>query len=669
MPHPRYPHIFEPLTVGDVVFKNRIFTAPSMAHMVQNNAPTYPEEPFIATYLEKAKGGAAQVNCGGQQVNDPGRNPIHSNFDIADPTGWRNFIHLTDDIHAYGARCSYELIHFGSEGEYTAEARQSTIYGCSDFVRGDGLHFREMPYEEMDKLADRYADLAECVAFCGFDTLLIHGGHGTLLQEFVTPRGNRRTDEFGGSMENKARFPLMVLDRIRGRVGRDLLIEYRISGSECVPGGLEVADCIAFLKLIQDRIDIAHISAGVVRMPRLRAVTHPTGFLPEAANAYLAKEVKACPDIHVPVLTVGAFQMPDAIERVLAAGEADIVAMARGTIADPHTPAKIRECRADDIVPCIKCFRCLDEFKTTHRYTCAVNPLAGRETCMRLLEPRGRRRCRVAMAGGGCAGMEAALRAADRGHEVVLFERADGLGGRLNEAAAMPFKYDVAAYRDYLVRHVLACPGVEMRLGTAATPETLAADPDGFDAVFAAVGADALVPPIEGAAGRADVLLAEDALRDPRCVGGRVAVVGGGEVGCEVAVHLAMLGRTATVLEMGPELAPEAMRTYREELVGQVYDRCALARTGARVVRVEDALDGCGVQVVYLDADGNKQALGVDTVVIACGLRPRAAEAEALRGCAPEFRRLGDCARAGNVRDAVRDAFDAAMTVGAVLGD
>ena len=240
-----YPHIFQPLQVGKVTFKNRVFSAPSMGHMIQNNAPTYPEPAMIKNYLEKAKGGVAQVECGGQQVNQPGRDAIHSNFDIEDPTGWRNFLHFTDAIHFYDCKCSYELIHFGSEGEYTAEARQHKIYGCSEFTRKDGLHFYQMPYEEMDKLADRYAQLAQCVKFCGFDTLLIHGGHGTLLQEFVSPRSNHRTDEFGGSMENRARFPLMVLDRIREKVGRDLLIEYRISGSECVPGGFEVEDCVA----------------------------------------------------------------------------------------------------------------------------------------------------------------------------------------------------------------------------------------------------------------------------------------------------------------------------------------------------------------------------------------------------------------------------------------
>ena len=226
-----YPHMFAPLTVGNITFKNRVFSAPTTAHMIQNNAPSYPEPSYIATYLEKARGGVACVSCGGQKVTLTGRNPVHTEFNITEPAGWRNFIHMTSAMHFYDARCSYELIHFGSEGEYTEEARKDIIYGCSDFVRGDGLRFHQMPVEEMEKLAARYAELAECVRFCGFDTLLIHGGHGTLLQEFVSPRGNHRTDEFGGSLENRARFPLMVLDAIRGRVGRDLLIEYRISGS------------------------------------------------------------------------------------------------------------------------------------------------------------------------------------------------------------------------------------------------------------------------------------------------------------------------------------------------------------------------------------------------------------------------------------------------------
>ncbi len=650
-----YPHIFEPLTIGNVTFKNRIFTAPTMSHMLQNNAPTYPEMPFICNYLEKAKGGVAQVECGGQQVNDPGKNPIHSNFDIENPTGWRNFIHMTNAIHFYDAKAAYELIHFGSEGEYTEEAKKQKIYGCSEFTRNDGLHFYQMPYEEMDKLADRYADLAECVKFCGFDTLLIHGGHGTLLQEFVSPRSNHRTDEFGGSIENRARFPMMVLDRIRERVGRDLLIEYRISGSECVPGGFEIEECIEFLKLIQDRIDIAHISAGVVREPRLRAITHPTSFLPEACNAYLAKAVKECPDIHIPVLTLGAFQDPEAIERVLANGEADIVAMARGTIADPYTVEKIREGRPKDIVPCIKCFQCLDDFKKTHMYSCAVNPIAGRETQLDMLVPKEYKKQNVAIIGGGPGGMKTALLAAERGHKVTLFEKQAILGGQLNDADFMSFKYDLKKYKNYLIDHVTENPDITVKLNTEATPEDIKAM--GFDSVICAIGAVPLIPPIPGVDG-SNVIWAGDSFYQPEAVGRSLVVIGGGQVGCETAVHYGMNGKKVTVLEMKSELARDAMRTYREELEGQVHDHCE-AIVDAQVTLIE--ADG----VTYTDVDGNSHKIPCDTVILAVGMKALTAEAETFRECAESFRKLGDCVKVGNVKTVTRAAFDAAMTLGA----
>ena len=648
-----YPHIFQPLTVGKVTFKNRIFSAPSMGHMMQNNAPTYPEMPMIANYLEKAKGGVAQVECGGQQVNDPGRNPIHSNFDIENPTGWRNFIHFTNAIHFYDAKASYELIHFGTEGEYTEEAKQEKIYGCSDVVRSDGLRFYQMPEEEMDKLADRYAQLAECVKFCGFDTLLIHGGHGTLLQEFLSPRSNHRTDQYGGSMENRARFPLMVLDRIRQKVGRDLLIEYRISGSECVPGGFEVDECVEFFKLAQDRIDIAHISAGVVREPRLRAITHPTSFLPEGCNIHLAAAVKACPDIHIPVLGLGAFQQPAAIEQALADGKADLIAMARGLIADPYCVEKYRTNSARDIVPCIKCFHCLDDFKHTHYYSCAVNPVAGRETQLDMLVPKEYTRKNVAVIGGGPGGMKTAILAAQRGHKVTLFEKQKTLGGQLNDADFMSFKYDLKHYKNYLIDHVEHDPNITLRLGVEATPEAIQAM--GFDSVVCAIGAEPLIPPIPGVDG-ANVIWAGDSFWAPQRVGDTVVVIGGGQVGCETAVHYGMNGKRVTVLEMQASLAPDAMRTYREELEGQVRDHCT-AVTGAKVT----AIDPSGV--TYTDAGGQVCKVPADTVILAVGMKAKAAEAETFRPCAEHFRKLGDCVKVGNVKTVTRAAFDAAMTL------
>ena len=649
-----YPHIFEPITIQGVTFKNRIFSAPSMGHMIQNNLPTYPEEAMIANYLEKAKGGAAQVECGGQQVNDPGRNPIHSNFNIEDPTGWRNFIHMTDAIHFYDAKCSYELIHFGSEGEYTEEAKKGVIYGCSDFIRDDGLHFHEMPLNEMEKLADRYADLAECVKFCGFDTLLIHGGHGTLLQEFVSPRSNHRKDEFGGSIENRAKFPIMVLDRIRERVGRDLLIEYRISGSECVPGGFEIDECIQFLNLIQDKIDIAHISAGIVRKPRLRAITHPTGFMPEAANAHLAKSVKASGLIHIPVLTVGAFQQPEAIESVLANGEADLVAMARGMIADPYTVNKIRQGRGRDIVPCIKCFHCLDEFKKTHSYSCAVNPVAGMETRLNMLIPSEYEKKRVAVIGGGPAGMKAALVCAERGHQVTLYEKGSVLGGQLNDADFMSFKYDLKKYKNYLIDHVTENANIKILLNKEAEPDMLRKMH--YDNIICAIGAVPVIPNIPGVSNDHVVWAGDSFHQIMHTEGVKIVVIGGGQVGCETAVHYAMNGADVTIMEMRDALCPDAMRTYKEELEGQVRDRCTVL-TGIQVNEITKD------SVVYLDKAGERHVEPASIVILAAGMRSLKIEAEAFRSSAENFRKIGDCDKVGNVKTATKTAFAAGMTV------
>lgn len=651
-----YPHMFQPLTIGKVTFKNRVFSAPSMGHMLQDNEPSDPRPPLIQNYLEKAKGGLAQVECGGQQVNQPGRNPIHSNFDIERPTGWRNFLHFTDAIHFYDAKASYELIHFGGEGEYTPEAlAKGPAYACSGFTRRDGVVFQEIPYEEMDRLANRYADLAEAIRFCGFDTLLLHGGHGTLLQEFLSPRSNHRTDEFGGSMENRARFPLMVLDRIRQRVGRDLLIEYRISGSECVPGGFEVDECIEFFKLAQDRIDIAHISAGVVREPRLRAITHPSGFLKPGCNIHLAAAVKACPEIHIPVLGLGAFQDPQGIEEALAAGKADIIAMARGTIADPYTVRKAFRGQQEDIVPCIKCFRCLDEFKHTHKYVCSVNPTAGREDFLEMMVPKTWDRQNVAVIGGGPAGMVAAMEAAGRGHSVTLFEKETELGGQLRDAGYMEFKYDLRKYTDYLIRQVQKHPSITVRTGVEATPEMIREM--NFDAVLAATGAVPLAPSSIPGIDGANVMTLGESFFSGRPVGQKVVIIGGGQAGCEAGVHYGASGREVTILEMQKGLCPDATRTYREELQGQVGDHCK-AVTGGMCTGI--TAEG----VSYRGMDGAEGFLEADTVILAMGMKPAWAEAEAFRSCAPAFRAFGDCIRVGNVQKAVRAGFDAAMCLG-----
>ena len=650
--NPYYPHMFEPLTIKGVTFRNRVFTAPTTSHFLQSNSIS-PSDSYIANMVEKAKGGAACVCFGGMlMTRETGHLAIHSLFDITDPEGWRNYIKFTDAMHMHGAKASFEVIHFGNEAECPKGMEDKlTMYAASDEVTASGLRFHEMPEDVMEDLADYYAEVAACVKLCGFDVLLIHGGHGTLLQQFLSPRTNHRTDKYGGSLENRARFPMMILDRIRERVGDDLLIEYRISGSECIPGGFEIDECIEFVKMIEDKIDIIHVSAGVVREPRMRAITHPTGFLPPRPNAYLAEAVKKS-GVKIPVLTLGSFQDPALIEQTLAEGKADIVAMARGFIADPQTVNKAREGRANDITPCIKCFHCLDDFKKTNYFSCAVNPMAGRETFIPLVALQNPTPKKVAVIGGGPAGMEAAIVASQRGHAVTLYEKSAALAGQLNDADIMNFKYDLRKFKEYIIAKTHEA-NVTLKTSVCATPEMI--QKEGYDVVIAAVGAKPILPPIPGVDSKS-VMLAVESYYHFDKVGQNIVVVGGGQVGCETAVHYAMMGKKVTLIEMRGELAADAQRTYREELIGQVYDRCQVVLSAA-CSRIEDDA------IYYIDADKQEQKLNVDTVLISVGMRSCGQEAEAFREAAPRFIKIGDCGKVGTVKTAMRSAFDAAMSI------
>lgn len=652
--NPYYPHIFEPLTIKGVTFRNRIFTAPTTSHLLQDNSAG-PSDEYIANFVQKAKGGAACVCFGGMLMSQQPQEfrPSHySAFDITNPASWRDFIKFTDAIHLYGAKASFEVLHFGVEEEVPfAFKDQVTMYGASETVGPSGILFYEMPEDIMDKTADEYAEAAACAKSCGFDVLLIHGGHGCLFQQFLSPRTNKRSDQYGGSLENRAKFPMMVLDRIRERVGDSILIEYRISGTDFLEDGFTIEDCIQFMKLIEPQIDIAHISAGTARDPRIRARTHPSGFLPPAPNAYLAEAVKKS-GIKVPVLTLGAFQEPSLIEQTLAEGKADIVAMARGMIADPELVNKAKCGKAKDIVPCIKCYHCMDDFKKTHYFSCAVNPLAGREKFIPMITDTITTPKKVAVIGGGPAGMEAALVASERGHQVVLYEKSSRLSGQLNEADVMPFKYDLRKFKDYLI-YKLGESTVEVHLNVTPTVEML--QKENFDVVIAALGATPILPHIEGI-DTPNVMLAAGCFDHIDTIGKKVVVIGGGQVGTETAVYNAMLGKNVTLIEMQAELAKDAQRTYREELIGQLYDRCQVV-LNAQCQKVTSA------GVYYLDAGGQEQFIAADTVLVAVGMRGKRTEAEQYRDAAPEFRMIGDCAKIGTVKHAIRAAYEVAMSL------
>ena len=641
----QYPHMFSPITIGGVTFKNRIWSAPAGAHLLYGKEG-YPNDHVVAYYANKARGGSANITVSAQNMDIYQEyDNVHAHENIFDSENHRFWNHLTDAIHFYGAKASLELLGFSYHGRnYKGELVSYSVNG------DEGTQILDKA--AMESIASIYADAAENALKCGFDMILIHGGHGLILSQMLSPKFNTRTDEFGGCLENRAKFPIMILDAIRARVGKKLLIEYRISGSEL--GGDDCFtpdDCVAFLEMVQDKIDIAHISAGSF-FTDTEHIMHPNNFLLPGHNTYLAEYVKKSGKIHIPILTLGAYQQPKDIEAALAAGKADIVAMARGTIADAALVNKSRKGKEDEIIPCIKCFHCLD-YRRAATFGCSVNPTVGREARLPVLVPPKEETKKVVIIGGGPAGMEAAVTAKQRGHEVILLEKNSVLGGKLNFSRQVPFKRDLCKFMDYLI-HMVEKTGVDVRLNTEATVELVESlEPD---VVIAAVGAKALVPPIPGVDG-ANVITAEEAYRKVKAgedIGQKIAVLGGGDVGCETAVYLAQeAGKTVSLVEMTDTLAAASCAIPRTAITKEI-ETCVDAHTGSRCTGITK--DG----ITYVDAEG-EHSIQADTVVLSAGMVPQKAQAEAFRMIAGEFFPIGDCVKANNVRTAVRTGYDSAI--------
>lgn len=650
--HQKYPHIFSPITIGKgkMVFKNRIWTAPTGTHLLSAGEP-YPTEAVIAHYREKARGGAACITFSCQNIDRLDLdNPVHSDPDIYNERYHNYWYRLTSAVHFFDARISLELLAFGRHA--LDENGNKILYSVNgEYDEETGEYLPMIPGEELERMADDYAEAAANAVKVGFDMIMLHFGHGVFPAQFLSPKYNRRTDEFGGSPENRARFPIMIIDKIRERIGPFVPIEVRVSASELVKGGGEVEDCVRFLRMIEDKIDIAHISCGTVLEDVTQTRMHPVEFYKPGCNVEFAEAVKKA-GISIPVLTLGAFQSPDLIEEVLASGKADIVAMARGTIADAACVRKALEGREDEIIPCIKCFYCL-AYDTEQEFACSVNPAVGREYILNQFIPPATTPKKVAVIGGGPAGMAGAIYAAQRGHDVTIYEKKDRLGGKIVFSEHVGFKYDLNKFLNYQLNMIKKL-GVNVKLGVEATPEMIKAEAP--DVVFAAVGSDPIILPIPGA-GNPNVVTAEQCFGNLDRLGRKIVVIGGGEVGCETALYLAMEGgKDVTVLEMRSELAPDSCYAPYLALNDLVPKHCKVL-LNSKCSRITENAVG------YLDKDGNEHFIEADTVVFSAGMRARADLAESFRDCAPVFFRLGDCKVAKNIRICTRTAFDAASQI------
>ena len=643
--HP-YAHLFQPLRLGRTVLKNRIEAAPVSVANLTPQAHFTPDN--IAIFERKAKGGAAIVNMGEARIDLKTGISHLLCLALDDPEVMPSLILATDAIRRHNDIPAIEILHPG--GRANPEYYDGPIWAPSDAPGHLGKDYTALDEKTIDYIVNCFANAAEMAWLGGVEMVMIHGGHGWLLHEFLSPLNNHRTDKFGGSLENRARISLMVVDAIRRRCP-ELLIEFRLSGSELVEGGLTIDDQVEFAKLLDGKVDLIHVTAGTFHYPETNQHMVPSMFHPFGVNVEFAAAIKKA--VKTPVAVVGGLDEPELMEQVLAEGKADIIAVGRSIIADAQMPGKLRGGRADDVTPCIRCNHCISEsfvpyVKYSSRLTrCSVNPVAGREytekdVCPALIPKK------VLVIGGGPAGMEAAITLADRGHQVILAEKSGRLGGAIRFAGHVSFKSKLDQLVQVLIRRVERRK-ITVMLNTGMTPELARSLRP--DAIVCAIGADPIVPPVPGV----DLEIAVSAVgmhEHMEEIGQNVVILGGGLVGCEESILLGELGKKVTVLEMKPELCRDAPFLHHEAVLLEMERLGITARTGMRCTGILP--DG-----VTAEQDGKEIKLPADTVIIAAGLAPKLDEAESFRSCAPEFWKIGDCRQARNVRLAIHEGYDA----------
>jgi len=647
----KYPHLFSPLKIGNTLFRNRIFASPTGTQYT-----TAEHRPFDSTmcyYERKAMGGAASVCIGDAIVDSVKGLAIGNHIKLDDPKAKPALCKLAEMITRQGAVASMEMSHGGSHA-CVAYRNGYPMYGPDniEYVK-DGITYKafEMPREVMDEVRDKFVNAALFAKSCGFGMVTLHGGHGWMLHQFMSPTTNHRTDEYGGCFENNMRFPLEIIRAIREAVGPDFPIEIRISGSEVFEGGYDVNYGIEIAKALDGLVDIIHVSAGSHEDDSVFTVTHPSMFLEDGVNVKYAAEIKK----HVKksyVATVGALNDPAQMEEIIASGKADIIELARELFCDPYMPAKARAGKDEDIDKCMRCFQCYSNLMTDGHITCAINPCTGHEAEHRYARPAAKKR-KVLIAGGGIGGMQAALTAAERGHEVILCEKTGKLGGVLLCEELVDYKRRLHEYLERQARRIGEA-NIEVRLNTEVTAE-LAREIEP-DVIIAAVGGKAVVAPVPGIDGK-NVIGATELFPQPELCGDKVVVLGGGLVGIEIAIFLAKLGKDVTIMEMAGDL------NCGKNIVHKMAVDVEIPKQGIKLALNTKAVKITETEVIG-EKDGVQTAFAADTVVTAMGRKEVGEICDELRFCAPEFYQIGDCTTPQTIYDATRQAYAVAMNLG-----
>jgi len=659
----KYQHVFSPFKFGNVEVKNRIEIAPAIPCLATPDG--FVTRELIEYYKSLARGGAAIVTIGDTAIDFEYAKDHEHQLNLGDDRVIAGLSTLVEAIHRYGAKASIQLNHggrfsatrlIGGKNPIAPSPLPSETEMMWAEIQGRKLDFvvTEMTQEHIDTVVDHYAEACHRCMLAGFEMVMLHGAHGHMLGQFTSPYTNKRTDRYGGSLQNRARFAIEVLNAVRRKVGDKLAIEYRISADEVVPEGMHEEETIEFVKMIQDQIDLLHVSMGLLPNPvTIPRMIQPTYF-PHGLNVPYAERFKKA--LKVPITAVGSIDMEMA-DRIIVEGKCDIVAMVRPIIADTEYVNKYRHGEFEDIRPCIRCNVCIQRVAEFYPIRCAVNPVIGREVEYSYIRPADKKK-KVVIVGGGPAGMEAAVVASSRGHRVTLYEKDNELGGALTLAAVHPFKADMKRYLDWLIKKTQESAAVEIKLSTEATADTVKTEKP--DVLIVAVGAEPIIPDIPGVK-KSNVVWVGDVARGKAVAGETVVVAGAGLTGCETALHLAQQGKKVAVIDMlgQLEIAQDMPFLNKLGLMGLLHQHGVQFKTE---VKLEEITKG-GVMVI--DKQWNRFEIPADTVVLSMGFKARAALVKAFQELAPDIDVyvIGDCAEPRNLMHAIHDAFNVTVEI------
>ncbi|NLD38928.1 MAG: FAD-dependent oxidoreductase [Desulfatiglans sp.] len=661
----KYSHVFAPIRIRGIDFKNRIMLAPPSPNLANDEGMVTND--FVDMFRSFSRGGVAVINVGNSMIDYKEARDEERQLDLSSDDCILPLTRYVEACLDFGAQPNLEVNHNGKDSDPDRTGKPA--YSASSFIppiekwraKMAGREPRptiEMDQAKIDSTVYKYGAASLRCKRAGFNMVMIHGGHGNLISQFSSPLYNKRTDEYGGSLENRARFTVEVLDKVREMCGNDFVIEMRISADEINPDGMHFDETLKYIDIIKDKLDILHVSAGLHGEIKYMRNWWQNYMMERMYNVHYAADVKkAFPNLKV--ATVGSIMNIQMAEEIIASGKADFVAMCRPLLADPEMPRKYALGMEDDHRPCLRCQYCGKRLMIPAVINCAVNPYLGNEREF----PDGKVKKaeikkKVAVIGGGPAGVVAMLTLIDRGHDVTLYEMTDKIGGLIVPGSVHPFKQDFRDYLSYLQCQTKKAKA-KVLLNTEATKEVL--DRENYDAIIIAVGSRPIVPNLPGIK-KGHVHWAPDACTGKVKINGKVVIIGAGAVGVECAIDLKQHGNDVSLIEMAPNLDH-----LSGSASGAAYELQELIKELKIPVHLNSRLDEVkDKSIMCTNLKTNERVeFDADTVLLAIGMSSKHDVADALRHSAPETEVfvVGDAIKPGLVGPAVMSAFKAAAYI------